>query len=148
MKYIRPSIFIMFAIGFYACNSSMDDDSIESHDGYDNEITKPKITIYQEKNLVISAKADRLIKDEGEDAILIGNVISDFLFLSADPFFNSFFAVLELTSTEFKTDKEITLSLSPNSKPLIPLDDLPLNILNFFDINLMHLPNRVLNIIS
>ncbi len=68
----------MFAIGFYACNSSMDDDSIESHDGYDNEITKPKITIYQEKNLVISAKADRLIKDEGEDAILIGNVISDF----------------------------------------------------------------------
>ena len=32
--------------------------------------------------------------------------------------------------------------------PLIPFDDLPLNTLNFFASNLIHLPNLVLKIIS
>ena len=40
-----------------------------------------------------------------------------------------------------KTDKDITLSLSFNFIPFIPLEDLPLNNLNFLDLNLMHLPN-------
>ena len=44
--------------------------------------------------------------------------------------------------------KDITLSDSARSIPFIPLDDLPLNILSFLDINLMHLPNFVLNIMS
>ena len=38
-------------------------------------------------------------------------------------------------------DNEITLSLSFNLIPFIPLDDLPLNNLNFFDLNLIHFPN-------
>ena len=46
----------------------------------------------------------------------------------------------------FTIDKEITLSSGPNAIPLIPLDDLPLKILNLLDINLMHLPNCVLRI--
>ena len=37
------------------------------------------------------------------------------------------------------TESEITLSFCPSSIPLIPLDDLPLNIRSFFDIDLMHL---------
>lgn len=77
-KYIKLSILLMCIISFYSCNSSVDNSYIEAHSGYDNEILKPRIKIYQEKNLVISAQADKLIKDEGEDAILVGNVISDF----------------------------------------------------------------------
>ena len=77
-KYIKRSLFLLCLISLYSCNSSLDNTTIETHTGYDNMISKPKIKIYQEKNLVISAKADKLIKDEGEDAILVGNVISDF----------------------------------------------------------------------
>ena len=39
-------------------------------------------------------------------------------------------------------------SFGANSRPLIPLEDLPLNILSFLDSNLIHLPNFVLKIIS
>ena len=42
---------------------------------------------------------------------------------------------------ELSRNRDITLSLGPSSIPLIPLEDLPLKILNFFDINLIHLPN-------
>ena len=57
-------------------------------------------------------------------------------------------AILGLIFGESKTDSDITLSSSANSIPLIPFEDLPLNILNFLDINLIHLPRRVLNMIS
>ena len=58
------------------------------------------------------------------------------------------FAVSEFILVVFNTDNEITLSLCPNSIPLIPLDDRPLKILSFFDMNLMHLPSFVLKITS
>ena len=45
-------------------------------------------------------------------------------------------------------DNDITLSFSFNLIPFIPFEDLPLKSLNFFDLNLMHLPNLVLNKIS
>ena len=45
-------------------------------------------------------------------------------------------------------DKETISSLDANSIPFIPFDDLPLNILNFLDSNLIHFPNFVLKIIS
>ena len=60
----------------------------------------------------------------------------------------AFFAIFGFISTAFKTDNEITLSPFPNSIPLIPLDDRPLNILNFLDINLIHFPSFVLKIMS
>ena len=59
-------------------------------------------------------------------------IISDFLSLSAAPFFKNFLASCGVISLEFKTDKEITLSSLRSSIPLIPLEDLPLKILNFF----------------
>ena len=52
--------------------------------------------------------------------------------LSSD--FESFF-VFSL----FAIERETISSLGDNSIPLIPLDDLPLNIRSFFDSNLMHL---------
>ena len=58
------------------------------------------------------------------------------------------FASLLLILTLFTTDKEITLSFATKSIPLMPFDDLPLNSLNFFDMNRMHFPSFVLNIIS
>ena len=45
-------------------------------------------------------------------------------------------------------DKETISSSDANSIPFIPFDDLPLNILNFLDSNLIHFPNFVLKIIS
>ena len=45
-------------------------------------------------------------------------------------------------------DKDTILSLSPKLIPLIPLEDLPLNNLNFFDSNLIHFPFNELSIIS
>ena len=73
---------------------------------------------------------------------------SEALLLLAEPFFKRDFASLLLILILFITERDITLSFSAKSIPLIPLDDLPLNILNFFDINLIHFPNLVLNIIS
>ena len=43
---------------------------------------------------------------------------------------------------------ETISSFGDNSIPFIPLEDLPLNILSFFDSNLMHLPFFVLSITS
>ena len=67
-------------------------------------------------------------------------LISD---LSSLDFF-PFFFVLSLSIT----DREKIWSFGANSIPLIPFDDLPLNTLNFFASNLIHLPNLVLRITS
>ena len=75
-------------------------------------------------------------------------ITSDFLSLSSDPFLRIFLAIFGLISAESKTDKEITLSSFPSSMPFIPFEDLPLNIRNYLDINLIHFPRRVLKIIS
>ena len=45
---------------------------------YDNEIFNPEISIFQEQDLTVSATSKKLIKDEGEDAILSGEVVSKF----------------------------------------------------------------------
>ena len=68
-------------------------------------------------------------------------VIAFFIFLSL-------LIVFALMLEFSKIDNEITLSWSFNWIPLIPLEDLPLNNLSFLDLNLIPLPNWVLNIIS
>ncbi len=45
---------------------------------YDNEIHNPKISIYQDKDLAVASTSNKLIKNDGQDAILIGNVVSNF----------------------------------------------------------------------
>ena len=45
---------------------------------YDNEITNSKINIYQEQNIVIKSTSDRLLKNDGEDTMLVGSVVSKF----------------------------------------------------------------------
>ena len=42
------------------------------------------------------------------------------------------------TFSLFAIERETISSLGDNSIPFIPLEDLPLNILSFFDSNLMH----------
>tara|TARA_Y100001968_G_C19363835_1_gene721334 strand:- start:167 stop:712 length:546 start_codon:yes stop_codon:yes gene_type:complete len=75
-KYIKLKILIsMYLI---SCSGEYDDSTMLEEAIYDNEILKPKIQIYQEHNKIIYATANKLFKDEGKDAILIGNVISDF----------------------------------------------------------------------
>ncbi len=54
------------------------EEKISSEDFHDNEIFNPTISIYQERDLVISSTSKKLIKEDGEDAILAGEVISKF----------------------------------------------------------------------
>jgi len=45
---------------------------------HQNEIWSPEIVISQEEQLSIRTVGDRLIKNDGEDALLFGNVLADF----------------------------------------------------------------------
>ena len=76
---IKHRAYICFLIAIIACNpnSEINSESINKNI-YDNEIFNPKINIFQDKYLAVSSISDRLIKDDGKDAILIGNVVSDF----------------------------------------------------------------------
>ena len=78
-KHIKYRTYICFFIAIIACNSDSEFNSKPINQSiYDNEIFKPKINIFQDKYLVVSSNSNRLIKDDGKDAILIGNVVSDF----------------------------------------------------------------------
>tara|TARA_B100001250_G_C19764658_1_gene774158 strand:- start:682 stop:1230 length:549 start_codon:yes stop_codon:yes gene_type:complete len=77
-KYIKPSIQILIGASLIACNSGDYDTATLGEATYDNKISEPEIKIYQENNKVIYATAHMLLKDEGKDAILIGDVISKF----------------------------------------------------------------------
>ena len=76
-KYTKLRIFILMGLCLISCGGN-DDISMLGDAIYDNEISNPKIKIFQEHNKVIYATANRLLKNEGKDAILIGDVISNF----------------------------------------------------------------------
>ena len=67
--------YILFLL---SCDNQNAEVSAKTYSGYDNEISNPKISIYQEKHMVIYSVADKLLKNENEDALLVGNVIADF----------------------------------------------------------------------
>ena len=77
-KYTRLSIYSMVGVCLLSCGGENNDISTLGEAMYDNEISNPKIKIYQEHNKVIYATANQLLKDEGKDAILIGGVVSNF----------------------------------------------------------------------
>ena len=78
-KRIKHRTYICFFIAIIACNSDSKFNSKSTNENiYDNEIFNPKINIFQDKYLAVSSNSDRLIKDDGKDAVLIGNVVSDF----------------------------------------------------------------------
>ena len=76
-KVIRPEfIFLLF---IFSCGSEFDTQlELIPEQMYDNEILNPKISIHQEENIVIRSTSNKLFKDEGEDAILVGEVVSKF----------------------------------------------------------------------
>ena len=80
--YSRMNIFIstvfFFILFLLSCDNRNSEVSAKAYSGYDNEISNPKISIYQEKHRVIYSIADKLLKNEGEDATLAGKVISNF----------------------------------------------------------------------
>jgi LPS export ABC transporter protein LptC len=69
-------IFLLF---IFSCGSESET-QLESipEQMYDNEILNPRISIHQEENIVIHSTSNKLFKDEGEDAILVGEVVSEF----------------------------------------------------------------------
>ena len=69
------AFFILFLL---SCSNQNSDIPAKAYSGYDNEILNPKISIYQERHIVIYSIAERLLKNENEDALLIGNVVADF----------------------------------------------------------------------
>ena len=78
MKFIRHSIYVAVVLCIVSCTNTQGEISLTEEFRYDNEILNPKINIYQEQNKIIHATANDLHKDEGKDAILIGNVVSNF----------------------------------------------------------------------
>jgi len=76
-RYTKLRVFTLIGLCLISCGGN-DDISMLGDAIYDNEISNPKIKIFQEHNKVIYATANRLLKNEGKDAILVGNVISNF----------------------------------------------------------------------
>jgi len=72
------SLYILVFVLFTGCSSSDDVEINQSALVYDNEIYNPEISIYQQERVVISATSNKLLKDEGQDAILCGSVHSKF----------------------------------------------------------------------
>ena len=77
-KYIKHSSHLLLCLFIFSCRSENVNLSKTVEIDYDNKISKPKITIYQEQHRVIYAISDMLYKNEEENAILVGNVISNF----------------------------------------------------------------------
>ena len=76
-RYTKLRVFTLIGLCLISCGGN-DDISMLGDAMYDNEILNPKIKIFQEHNKVIYATANRLLKNEGKDAILVGDVISNF----------------------------------------------------------------------
>ena len=76
-RYTKLRVFTLIGICLISCGGN-DDISMLGDAIYDNVISNPKIKIFQEHNKVIYATANRLLKNEGKDAILVGDVISNF----------------------------------------------------------------------
>ena len=73
-------LIIIFIISFFGCNKiDTNDTKKKSISELDNNIIhNPLITINKEGIVSLRASANKLIKDDNKDALLIGNVISDF----------------------------------------------------------------------
>ena len=78
VKYIKLSIYLLLGLSIISCSKENNNISTPEQVRSDNEISNPKIHIYQEENKIIYATARELFKDEGKDAILIGDVVSNF----------------------------------------------------------------------
>ena len=59
-----PHKIFFFILVLLSCDSSNTDISTKTYARYDNEISNPKISIYQEKHMVIYSVADKLLKNE------------------------------------------------------------------------------------
>jgi len=71
------SLFLSLCLFSCGSDSNLDLDS-EPTQIYDNEIKNPKINIYQQHNMVVQSTSNKLLKNDGEDATLVGNVIAKF----------------------------------------------------------------------
>ena len=77
-KYIKLNYYFVMGMFLFSCSSNENDIPTTIQINYDNEISNPKISIYQEENKVIYASSEKLYKNDGEDAILVNNVVSNF----------------------------------------------------------------------
>jgi len=78
-KLTKHRFLTMLFLFIAGCSPEVDSQThISSQTLYDNEIYNPKISIYQDQDLGVSSTSNKLIKDDGQDAILIGNVVSNF----------------------------------------------------------------------
>ena len=71
------SLFLFLFLLSCESDSNLDLDA-EPSQIYDNEIKNPKINIYQQHNMVIQSTSNKLFKNDGEDATLVGDVMAKF----------------------------------------------------------------------
>ena len=71
--------FLMLSLLALSCSGDTKLPSSGSSDDFiDNEIYDAKITLYRTGKILVQSESDYLFKNEGEDALLVGNVVSDF----------------------------------------------------------------------
>ena len=71
-------IYLWFIL-LFSCTEIKEDYEINRVDMFDeNKITNPKIIINRSGNPIIKANSDMLIKNSNKEALLFGNVVSDF----------------------------------------------------------------------
>ena len=75
---INLNILFCFTFLLLSCNKGDQEISVKSYSKYDNEIFSPKIKIFQDKHLVIYSVSEKLLKNENDDALLVGSVVADF----------------------------------------------------------------------
>lgn len=71
-------LIILFLLMFSCSSDTKLPSSGSSDDFIDNEIYDAKITLYRTGKILVQSESDYLFQNEGEDALLVGNVISDF----------------------------------------------------------------------
>ena len=74
---VTYSLFICLFLLSCGSESNLDLES-EPNQIYDNEVTNPRVNIYQQGNIVIESTSEKLFKNDGDDAMLVGKVVAKF----------------------------------------------------------------------
>ena len=74
---VTYSLFICAFLLSCGSESNLDLES-EPNQIYDNEVTNPRVNIYQQGNIVIESTSEKLFKNDGDDAMLVGKVVAKF----------------------------------------------------------------------
>jgi len=75
----KTTLSLFIAMFLVSCGSESNLDlEAEPTQVYDSEVTNPRVNIYQQDNMVVQSTSKKLLKNDGEDATLVGDVVAKF----------------------------------------------------------------------